>query len=657
MKKLSVVIIFIAAILAAATIYYLRTRSGSDSIYLVPENAVLIVETEDPLETWDKIINSNAWNHFRRNKFFADLNSDILSFDSLISSSKFLLRLIGEKPLIISQHPLGNKKYDFLYIIEAGKIAEYKNPSKIVSATLGKNYEISTREYKGYKVLDILDKVEKEYSFLAFVNGKLLFSWSPELIEQSIDASEKMILGRDIEFLKVRSKIINRGLFSVCLLHQNLTKYISELSVEARKSFENSTKGILYTGLSFDISTEGKIEIEGYSAFDDTNTKTYSEILTNGSINLSTAEVVPNRIASLVKINFDNAANFIDNSISIAGEKEYSDYQSKIALIEKHLEININENLFSWVDDEIVLLQTQPSNLGRNNEFAAVLRASDSTLASDNLHFIYKQIRKNSPVRIKSVNYRGYDINYIAFPGFLKVLFGKMLKKIEKPYITQIGENVIVSNHPQTIKNIIDDFLDGNSLDNSGTYSEFLEDFSANTGIWIYTEPVVLYQNLKDLVNAETWKKIQLNKEYITCFDQAGIQVNSTGDMLHFTIKTQYKTQIDNWKMPVYNASEIMSMFEYSAAVVKPDVKPDIEIDTIPEIPVSDFDAKKYEEFFSDGSLKLTVELKSGLKHGELKMYYPSGEIKISGRFKNDQPAGKWKYYSLDGEIKKVDEY
>ncbi|NJO91653.1 MAG: hypothetical protein HC831_23835 [Chloroflexia bacterium] len=288
--------------------------------------------------------------------------------------------------------------------------------------------------------MDILDKVEKEYSFLAFVNGKLLFSWSPELIEQSIDASEKMILGRDIEFLKVRSKIINRGLFSVCLLHQNLTKYLSELSVEARKSFENSTKGILYTGLSFDITTEGKIEIEGYSAFDDTNTKTYSEILANGSINLSTAEVIPNRVASLVKINFDNAANFIDSSISIAGEKEYSDYQSKIALIEKHLEININENLFSWVDEEIVLLQTQPSNLGRNNEFAAVLRASDSTLASDNLHFIYKQIRKNSPVKIKSVNYRGYNINYIAFPGFLKVLFGKMLKKIEKPYITQIGE-------------------------------------------------------------------------------------------------------------------------------------------------------------------------------------------------------------------------
>jgi hypothetical protein len=656
-KRVLLIILFLGLIAAAVTIYFLRTKSGFDSIYLVPENAILVIETKDPMKAWDKIVHSNAWNHYRRNKFFADLDADILSFDSLINSSKFLLKLVGEKPLIISQHPVGNQKYDFLYIIEAGKAADFGNPGKVVSATLGSGYNISTREYKGFKILDILDKVEKEYCFLAFVKGKLVFSWSPKLIEQSIDASEKMLLGRDIDFLNVRSKIYNQGLFTVCLLHKNLKKYISDLSAEARESFESATKGISYSGISFDIDAKGKIDIEGYSGFDGASQTNFSDILSGGSMNIESSEVIPNRIASMVKINFDDAASFIDNSVKVAGEKEYKSYISNVAMVEKHLKINLNDNFYSWIDKEMIFLQTQPSNLGRSNEFAVVIKASDSTLAADNLHLIYRQIRKNSPVKIKTAKYKGYDIDYIAFPGILKILFGKMLKKIEKPYITQLGEDIIISNHPQTNKNIIDDFLAGNTIYNSKPYSDFSGEFSGNTSVWLYVEPIVLYQNLNSMVNAETWLKIQNNKEYITCFDKVGLQVNTSGNMLHFKFKTQYITRIEEWKMPFYNPGEILSMFDYAEPVVEVSTSAKPEKDTIPDIAISDFDAKKYEEFYDDGSLKLSVELKNGLKHGDLKVYYPSGETKISGRFKNDEPVGKWKYYTEDGDTKKVDEY
>lgn len=657
MKKGLLIIIFLLLIAAAAIVYFLRTRSGFDSIYLVPENAVLIIETKNPTKAWDKVIHSNAWNHYRRNKFFNELNNDVLSFDSLVNSSKFLLKLIGEKPLIISQHPIGNKKYDFLYIIEAGKVAEHKNPGKIVASALGSGYEVSSRDYKEYKILDILDKEWKEYSFMAFVNGKIIFSWSPKLIEQSIDASEKMIIGRDVTFLNVKSKISNQGLFTVYLVHKNLNKYVAALSPDARETFENATKGMLFSGISFDLNSEGKIDIEGYSGFADTTALTYPDILYKGSKDIVSSKVIPNRIASLVKINFDDAGLYTDKSMKVLGDKDYKDYLLNVMMVEKHLDISLKDNLYSWMDNEILFIQTLPSNLGRANEFAAIINASDSTVASDNLHFIYKKIKRNTPVKIKTVNYKGYEINYIAFPGFLKVLLGKMLKNIEKPYITQIDESVIVSNHPQTIKNIIDDYLAGNTLENSKVYTDFSGWFSDNTSAWIYVEPPVLYQNLKAFVNAETWQKIEKNKEYITCFDQAGIQINTSGNLLHFTLKTQYKTQIDKWEMPFYNSSEMLTLFDYAEPQAEEVLENGVEADTVPDIFISDFDAKKYEEFYDDGTLKLTVEVKNGLKNGSMEFYYPSGKIKIKGNFKKDQPYGKWKYYTEEGEIKKVDEY
>jgi hypothetical protein len=451
--------------------------------------------------------------------------------------------------------------------------------------------------------------------------------------------------------------VSGRGLFSVYLVHDNLNKYVATLSHEGRESFENATKAMEYTGIYFDIAADGKIEIEGYSGFADTSALTYPDILYKGSLDIKSSEVIPNRIASLVKINFDDASSYIESSMRVLSDADYKDYLLNKMMIESHLKINLKENLYSWISDEVVFLQTMPSNLGRTNEFAAILNASDSVLAADNLHFIYKQIKRNSPVKIKTLNYKGYDIDYIAFPGFLKVLMGKSLKKIEKPYITQIDNNVVISNHPQTIKNIIDDFISGNTLKNADTYSDFAGTFSNSTSIWIYVEPTVLYQNLKAFVNDETWQKIQNNKEYITCFEQGGLQIDLAGNLLHFSFKTQYISQLESWKMPFYNPDEMLLMFEYVEPEVSESTDTQTEKDTVPDIFISDFDANKYEEFYDDGILKLTVEVKNGLKNGELKVYYPNGEIKIRGKYKSDKPVGKWKYYSEDGELKKADEY
>ena len=80
-------------------------------------------------------------------------------------------------------------------------------------------------------------------------------------------------------------------------------------------------------------------------------------------------------------------------------------------------------------------------------------------------------------------------------------------------------------------------------------------------------------------------------------------------------------------------------------------------VDTIPQIIIFNLDGRKHEEFYENGNLKLSVQLKDGLKHGTFKSYYPDEKIKIKGHFKDDKPVGKWKYFTFDGELKKVDDY
>lgn len=655
MKKIVIVVASVIVLLALILILVLRSSSGYRSIYFVPDDAVLILEAKDPLLAWDKIIHSSAWNHYSKNEFFSELNEDILSYDSLVNSSKFLLKLVGKKSVTFSQHHLGNNKYEYIYVVDIGKVADYKNIQKVLKPILGKDYEITTRSYKEAKIIELYDLVESAHYFMAFTQGKLIFSFEPKLVEAAIDASEDKIIGRDTKYLHVQSKVGNQGLFSIYFSYQNMSRLLSSLSPEASKSFVNGTKYFGYTGVSFDIDEQGLMQLEGYTSFADSTPDSYFTVIGEGTNEVVSAKVIPRRLASMVKINFEDAAGYFQSFMKSMGDKDYTEYTQNLKKIEKKLKISLDKNLFSWMENEIVLLQTQPSNLGRSNEFAAILHASDSAEAAINLNLLWRQIKKNTPVKIKSVDYKGYKIDYIAFPGIIKALFGNALKKLEKPYFTQIGDNVIISNHPQTLKNIIDDFMNGETIQGSKEYLNFNSLFDEDCSANMYFEPPVLFTNLKALVDAGTWKKLQANKKFITCLSQAGLSINKTGNLMHFQFLAQYKADLEEWKMQHYNSSEITSLFNNTVPV---EINEEDDMaDSLPNILISDLDANEYKDFFEDGSLKLEVDIKNGLKHGTIKEYHPNGKLKLKGQYEDDEPVGKWKYYDEDGEHLKTDRY
>lgn len=658
MKKALIISSVVIGLIVLGVFYFLRSTSGYRSIYFVPEDASIIIESEDPIDAWSKIVHSYAWEHYKTNPFLSEINTDIESFDSILSSSKLLFKLIGKKSVMISQHPIGNDQYDLVYITDVGKLAKFKKPEKIINSVLGKGYEVTSRVYKEKKIVELLDIEEQDNYFLCFAEGKIIFSFNPKLIEASIDASEKMTIGRDIKYLNVKSKLGNSGLYSIYIIHNNFTKFMSSFSPESLDKMKSYTKDMLYTGLYFDISDEGLLTIEGYSSFSDTDNANYLSLMDNGKQELFSASIIPQRVASLVKVNFDDAAEFFQNSMKQMGEEDYIEYMNNIGKFEKKLKIKLDKNLFSWMDKEIVMLQTQPSNLGRDNEFAVVLHAKDSIKASKNLQILWKQIKKNTPIKIKPVNYRGYSIDYIAFPGFIKLLFGKALKKIEKPYFSVIGDNVVISNHPQTLKNIIDDNLAGNTFEQISKYHDFDNHFENTTCIYLYFEPPVLYLNMKAFLSKATWAKLQKNKKYITCLSQGGIQMNEEDNLLHYIMKTQYQPETDETKVQYYNVGEIMSLFNIAEQQEPVDEDVDEVIaDTVPKIIISDLDAKDYKEYYDNGKLKLSVEIKDGLKEGSLKYYHENGEIRIRGEYEDDEPVGKWKYYDEEGNLIKTDKY
>jgi len=646
--RILIILILLCGAVYAAYRYFLSGKSSFQSIYLVPENAVIVIESDAVFDAWDKIVHSDAWNTVRNIEALAELDRDIRSIDSLISKKIFLFRLLDRRKVMMSIHEYAAGKYENLYSINIGKISRLRNPEKLLRSLLGNEYPITKRDYSGQTIYEMQDKASGDMYIFSFLHDKLIFSPNYMLVEASIDEVDKMTIGRDLGFIEISKKVSGRGLFNVYIHNKYFPAYLLHYMGSIPSGMKEMDKELTYTGFKFSIGADGMISLEGYAGVNEQEKSIYSTILDAGNGGMKSMEVVPAEIASMVKISISNATDYFNQSLKQLNPVEYENHMATVQKLEKKFRINAQEHILSWIDDEIVLVQTKPSNLGHKNEFAAIIKSKSKKAAEANLQYIVKQIQKNAPVKFKTVEYEGFTLNYISFPGLIKMLFGRMLNKLERPYFTQIEEFVIFSNHPQTLKNIIDDYNNGKTLALSATFENFSKQFSRRNSAFCYVDIPVFYNNLNNFLNTETWKKLEKNKSYLNHFPYTGIEMENKDGLLHLTIKAVYSDTAESFTRMLYHGDDFLKLFSGEEIIID-ESKPVNWYD--PEIIIKDLDAKRAIGYNADGTVKYEVELKNGLKHGDFKEYFPEGRIKISGKFRDDLPDGNWKLFDENGEL------
>ncbi len=645
--RIIVLLIIAGGVTYAVYKFFIEPRDRYQSIYLVPENAAFIVESDQPFKAWESIVHSKAWGHLRTNIFLAKLDTSIRSVDSLINSKRLLLKLLGSRKVLVSAHSYHNK-YDFLYVIDLKKISKLKNIKNHLSKIFGDDFRLTRREYNGVEIFELFDVESSEMYYFSLIKNQLIFSRVYLLIEASIDQMDELVIGRDLNYIEVSKRISGKGLFNIYIHYKYFDNYIENLLGKTNEFVSSISGSLHYSGISFDIDEDALIKLTGFTSVNDTVSSYFLAILNSGKGTQKILEVTPQRTASFIRLGFNDVMTFYENLENSLGEDKFKNYSDAIQKTEKRLNIDIKENFFKWIDDEIALVQTQPSNLGKDNEFAAIIKAKDVREARKNLDFIVTQVRKKTPVKFKEIIYKGYAINYLHIPGFFKLILGKLLSKLEKPYFTIIDRFVIFSNHPQTLKSIIDDYESGNTLVNSIEFHNFSKNFSNKSSVFIYVQTPLFLTNIKEFVGYQTWVNLQKNKEYFNAFPHIGVQLDNVEELLKLNLATQYNEQVEEFK-PAFFVMETM-----------PDETPDTNMlqegekygqPEKSEFVIDDLDAGKYEDFFENGQLKLSVGIKNGLKHGNYTEYYEDGSVKTRGKYKDDKMHGTWSYFNEQGEL------
>ncbi len=654
-------LLIISFLLYQAYIFTLAEEDNIKSIYLVPKDAVFVIDTERPIDTWDEINASDIWKHFQTNNYFSTLTKSLNGLNKTFQDQKDIIDFIGERNLLISAHVYKPKKYDLLYIVDLQKISKLSFLKRAITKLAGDNFKITKRVYKEHEIIELYDKQNRETLHISFIKNQLVASFTHILVENAINEYQNPIIGRDINFIEIKKETDNEGFFNIYLQHKYLADYLACYTNSTNlKEIEKSKKALFYSG--FDVSL---IEGTTIQAIGNTNVNTTSQtylraIQKSGVAKRTVAKIAPKNTSLYLSFTFDSFEEFHQNLEELQKENpdNFKTYNDQVSMIEDKLGINISDNVYSWIGNEIALIHFNTELSKNKKDIAAIIKADDIDDAKENLQIVLSKIKENTPLKFKQIDYRGYPINFFDLKGFFKILAGNMFAKMEKPYFTIIDDFVVFSANPNTIKEIINNHLIGYTLNSSGKFTDFNYQFEKESSVFGYVNTPNSFKDLLSLTDRKTQRELLKNKPFITCFSQIGLQLISTGDLFKSNLTLSFEDpkeiEVQQVKEKELKDQLLQKLTPQKDSIVSPSIE---SIFNISPIHPSDLSASSYKEFYENGKLKFEVTLDDGIKDGSYKSFYKNGRMKIKGQYKKGKQSGSWRAYSEEGNkliIKKI---
>ena len=671
MKKRYLVPFILLLLIAGAGFFAFRYLTGDSAskmraLYLVPKDAIYIIETEEPLENWKNISQSEPWKFLKTNDYFGELTSGADYLDSLIADNASIFGEFGSRQVIVSAHMITKKDYDFLYIVDLQNISKL---SGVTSGFLKKieGFKTTERDYKGYKLFELYDTEAKETLYLSFVENLLLCSYHHSLVEKAINEKDDPQLGRNQHFIEVEKEVRGEDMFRVYMQYAYLDDYMANYLEEENEYVNALSTDLTFSGLSFSYDEdETLLSFDGITKLDLEKSSYLKLLVDGGSTKFSFDEVVSKRAATVVSLGIDDFPAFYNWFLEKSKTEESgAEYQENIEKIEKFLNISLKENFVSWIGEEVCFVQTQPLGLGKENEYALFIKATDIGDAKENLNYIGSQIKKRTPVKFKGVDYNGHQIKFLSVKGLFKLMLGDLFGSIEKPYYSIVGDYVVFSNHPQTIKNVIDDYKNDQVLAKDDGFKTFRKSLNNKSSVLLYVNTPIAYSSLQGYTDSETKSDVKDNKKYFAGFPHIAFQLTEKNKDFRTKIVVDYlgeeqvkEIQKDliadsKQKRQHLNKNSIEATDTSNKKVSLKEVEATALIE-ISDIILDDLDAKSQEGKYESGEVKYEVGIKNGMKHGDYREYSKNGQLIIKGKYKNDKKVGLWRFYNEEGnQIKK----
>jgi hypothetical protein len=419
---------------------YYRTIN---SLELISSDAVFIFETQQADFTWQELRKQPIWTALGRFPTFQSLESQLNSLDSLVGEEGFVTKTLRNKQVTVSYHAVGTDKFSLLYTLNFGSNSPQELLDKLKSIA-PKTTRFQTRKYSEQEIYDVLNANNSIQWSITLLNNVLLVSSSSFVIEEAI----RFYLSEDASPIstKLGVELPNKeGLGRLLLSSKGLAKLLAGVSAAKNSSTLQELQAADYL-LSLTLQFENqqllfKGPIQGLPAVD---------FLPSVQAQLAGFEkLISTRSHSVTQINLKD---------SYETQKLYNSTFSPISTVSGEVQTRlIDRGFLDLLSGEQYFIELE-SETPLEKNIALLVKAEKAEQAWD----LLKQYRDSTEF-YPSEQYLETEILFFPEANFPAHLFNGRYPGFEQTYISKIDQLLVLSNSSNGMRNLLDDYAQGNT--------------------------------------------------------------------------------------------------------------------------------------------------------------------------------------------------
>ena len=677
-----------------------RNLGKFNTLQAVPADAVFKVNIRSVNSVHERLRRNFIWRSLKSYPYFEEYHSDLQYIDSLANSYPKMKRIVTDRPVTISCHQVALNDYDLLYVCDLGKLNVIRLFESWLLA-LVEDDEIRVKRFKD---------PNGEIRELTWADLQFYFTIKDNLLIASLSRS---LVSRSLARCKIKKNtgmVAASGDMILDIDHRQLGKWIA--SVMEKSAVVNEVALLKNTRLMLQLNDKN-LRFTGETNPDSSSFSLLDVVNSLEGGTSSVKNIAGENTAAYISFcfpSFEKVESLLLENYKTNNSRSYAEITKSLERMNKWLGVDVLDLFSSWIGNEVTIIKPRLESGQRADNIVLAVRGKDIDLAKDQLAYLAEQIQRTTPVKERVIEYNGHTIHYFRLKGFFNLFFGGMFDRFERPYYTFLEDYVVFSNSPETLTEMIKEYVLGNTLSRNEKYLQTMESLGSRNNVFGYVQAPNTYEYLYGSFKADSRDELEKNKGAFLSFETVGLALSKNGDAFKTQIVANYNAKApEEYRMRELNRQFENQIDQIEAGGYYPVVPDSIAIGSreyyeystdkvlfrgalkdgypdgvwcvfnkagklIGQLPYStgkidgvapffyengellaQVSYKKgeisyYKEFFPDGTVRAEIGFRKGVRHGEAKFYYGTGHLWCEGRYKKGLHAGKWRYYKVTGE-------
>lgn len=569
MKKKVIIISALSVVMVLvvlAIIHFLGSNNNkkSDVFEAIPKDASMIISINDV----ENFLNIISFENVLTVEFLKIINLDCQNSTLHYCDSLSVFEILNpdklETKTLLSFHPEGVNPFTQLLVYSLPEKVKQKKHKSNFNDVVSKLGKITERDYKEITVFELNFNGELPNIHYSFTNGLFLLSFSPMVIEKSIDQllDEKTILDAFPGLSNIHQ---TAGQKEIANFYINMASFPNALSVNASQSyigfFENlkSTSG--WTELDMSVAID-KLSFNGFSAKSDSVANYHSVLNSQEPTELRAIEVLPDNTSMHYSISINNSEAFESQMTEycklIGTETQRSQELEKI---KSETGIDLKYSFYPMIESEVTFAITKPGTTNLyGNSFLIFSLNSQSSSVLELMNILGQASTKlNRPIedfqdKMKIDERTSIDVYILPFEGLPGLLFGENFDHCTGKYVCFINNFMVFANTKDALFKFAYDALLNKTLKTSIEYNLFVENFSHQSNMFFYFSMFNGFEIFKDIFNDSTKNVIDLNHDQICSMGLIGYQINKSNDLLYNNFVVKHTDHVEEKPQTIWES-------------------------------------------------------------------------------------------------------